>query len=260
MVGTFKADYSGKVVFVTGAGSGLSRETAKAFAAAGGTLVAADIDGDGARATIAAVKDAGGDGIAYDLDVTSRASVEDVIGDVVKRFGRLDCVFNGAGLGSRIGGTILDYEDEHWDQVMDVNLRGMFFCLRAQIRQMVAQGGGAIVNVASIGGERATPKAPAYIASKHGVIGLTRAVAIDHAVQNVRINAICPGFIGGTRMMDDFIDKDPEVRTAHMNTTIPIGRMGRGSDIAGVALWLCSDAAAYLVGETIFVDGGLRAK
>jgi NAD(P)-dependent dehydrogenase (short-subunit alcohol dehydrogenase family) len=254
---SFKADYSGKVVLVTGAASGISRTTALAYAAAGGTVLATDRDSEGAAATVDTIRATGGTAKSYTMDITCAKAVQATVDDAVARFGKIDCAFNGAAVGSPIGGTIADYDESDWDFVMNVNVRGMFLAMRAQVRQMLAQGHGNIVNVASIGGSRATPKAPAYIASKHAVIGLTRATALDHAGQGIRINAICPGYIGGTKMMDSFIDKDPEVRTAYMNSAIPIGRLGYTSEIANTALWLGSGAAAFVTGATIYVDGGL---
>lgn len=253
-------DYSGNIVLVTGAGSGISKAVAMAFADAGATVLAVDRNADAVTALAETIREQGGLAQSFAANISSSAEVDTLMTHIIQQFGRVDCAFNGAGVGSPIGGTIVDYEDDHWDQVMNVNLRGMFLCLRAEIRQMQKQGGGNIINVASIGGERATPKAPAYIASKHGVIGLTRATAIDHATENIRINAICPGYIGGTAMMDSFIEKDPEARTALMNSSIPIGRLGQTNDVAETALWLCSGAASFVTGATIFVDGGLSAK
>jgi len=258
--GKAQFDYSGSVVLVTGAGSGISKAVAIAFAEAGATVLAVDRNADTVAALAETIRNGSGSAQPITADISSSADVDKMVADAIKQFGRIDCAFNGAGVGSPIGGTIVDYEDDHWDQVMNVNLRGMFLCMRAEIRQMQKQGGGNIINVASIGGERATPKAPAYIASKHGVIGLTRATAIDHAAENIRVNAICPGYIGGTAMMDSFIEKDPEARTALMNSSIPIGRLGQTNDVAETALWLCSGAASFVTGATIFVDGGLSAK
>ena len=256
---SFAADYSGRVVLVTGAASGISRATAFAFAAAGANVLVVDRNGEGAAATAASIREREVQAEPYTVDVTSAAQIDTLVHDAVSRFGRIDCAFNGAGVGSPIGGTIAEYEEEHWDYVLNINLRGIFLCVRAEVRQMLAQGGGVIVNVASTGGMRATPKSPAYTTSKHGVIGLTRAVALDHAKQNIRINAICPGLIGGTPMMDNFVAIDPVVRTAHLQNSVPLGRLGKVDEIAATALWLCSDAASFVTGTTIAVDGGFMA-
>jgi NAD(P)-dependent dehydrogenase (short-subunit alcohol dehydrogenase family) len=258
--GSFRADFTGQVAFVTGAGSGISRAAALAFGAAGASVVAVDRNINGLEATVAAIRERGGHAQACRADIAVSSEVDAAVADAVSRLGRIDHAVNGAGIGSPIAGSIVAYSDADWDAVMAVNLTGMFFCLRAQLRQMLLQGSGTVVNLASYGGFRASPNAPAYITSKHGVIGLTRAVALDCAKQNIRVNAICPGYIGGTAMMDAFIDKDPEARTAAMGTMIPMGRLGHVDDIAGTVLWLCSDAARYVTGAAIIVDGGVTLR
>ncbi|HLY59020.1 MAG TPA: SDR family oxidoreductase [Stellaceae bacterium] len=258
--GSFRVDFTGQAAFITGAGGGISRAVALAFAASGASVFAVDRNLDGAAATAAAIRERGGEAEACRADVSVSREVDDAVAAAVRRFGRIDHAFNGAGIGSPIAGSIVDYSDADWDAVMGVNLRGMFFCLRAEIRQMLAQGGGGIVNVASYGGFRASPNAPAYITSKHGVVGLTRATALDCADKGIRINAICPGFIGGTAMMDAFIEKDPEVRLAAMSRMIPMSRLGEVDEVAGMALWLCSEAARYVTGAAMLVDGGVTLK
>jgi NAD(P)-dependent dehydrogenase (short-subunit alcohol dehydrogenase family) len=254
-------DFAGRTAFVTGGASGISRAVAIAFAHAGAQVFIVDRNGAGAEATANAIRDAGGHAVSHCADISKAAQVDAAVTQAEEQFGRVDMAFNGAAIGSPIAATIADYDEASWDAVLDVNLRGMFLCLRAQIRQMRKQGsGGSIVAAASIGGVRATPMSPAYIASKHAVIGLVRASALDHASDNIRVNAICPGFIGGTPMMDAFIEKDPAGRLAHINASVPWGRMGTVEEVADVVLWLNSDGARYITGTTLFADGGLTAR
>lgn len=251
-------DLKGKIALVTGAGSGIGRSSAIAFSAAGASVIAADRHEADVNETASIISDSGGIAFPLTCDISDTQQVDAMIAAVISRFGKLDCAFNNAGIGSPEAVTVADCSDAHWDSVMAVNLRGIFLCMRAEIRQMRQQGFGAIVNTASIGGLVGNPKAPAYIASKHGVIGLTKAAALDHAREGIRVNALCPGFTEGTGMMNQFIANAPE-RVAFLRDSQPMGRLGAAAEIAQAAVWLCSDAASFVTGAALTVDGGFTA-
>lgn len=236
-----------KVALVTGAGSGIGRATAEAFAARGYATVLADRDEAQGRTAAEAL---GADFIR--CDVADEASVDAMIAGVVARHGRIDAAFNAAGIDGDKAPTA-DCTPENWDRVMAVNLRGLWLCLRREIRQMLAQGGGAIVNCASSTGLIGTVMMPAYVASKHGIVGLTRASALEYARSNIRINAVCPGMID-TPMWQKAIS--PEL-TAQLLANDPAGRLGQPSEIAAAVLWLCDDSASFVTGQALAVDGGM---
>jgi NAD(P)-dependent dehydrogenase (short-subunit alcohol dehydrogenase family) len=236
-----------KVALVTGAGSGIGRATAEAFVARGYATVLADRDEAQGRAAAEAL---GADFIR--CDVADEASVDAMIAGVVARHGRIDAAFNAAGIDGDKAPTA-DCTPENWDRVMAVNLRGLWLCLRREIGQMLAQGGGAIVNCASSTGLIGTVMMPAYVASKHGIVGLTRASALEYARSNIRINAVCPGMID-TPMWQKAIT--PEL-TAQLLANDPAGRLGQPSEIAAAVLWLCDDSASFVTGQALAVDGGM---
>lgn len=248
----------GKIALVTGAGSGIGRSSAIAFADAGAAVIVVDRHATEAEHTASLIVGRGAEAISLVCDISHAQQVDEMVAAVVSRYGRLDCAFNNAGIGSPEAVTVAECSDAHWDAVMAVNLRGVFFCMRAEVRQMRKQGFGAIVNTASIGGLVGNPRAPAYIASKHGVIGLTRAAALDHGREGIRINALCPGFTEGTGMMNQFLANAPE-RVAFLRDSQPMGRLGTADEIAQAAVWLCSDAASFVNGATMTVDGGFTA-
>lgn len=249
----------GKVALITGAGGGIGRASALAFAEAGARLAVCDIDATRAEETAHLIQDKRGDAIAFGTDIRDGTSVDLLVVRTVEHFGRLDCAMNNAGIGSQAAVSLADCTDEHWDSVMAVNLRGLFICVRAEIRQMAKQGHGSIVNIASVGGLVGSAKAPAYVSSKHGAIGLTRAAALDHARDGIRINAVCPGYIEGTAMMASFIAKAPVERVEFLKTAQPMGRLGSTEEVAQAAIWLCSDLASFTTGAVLTVDGGFTA-
>ena len=247
-----EGQFAGQVALVTGGGSGIGRASCLAFARAGARVVVADVDAAGGEATARMVADAGGEGLFVRADVARPAEVEALVARAVERFGRLDCALNNAG----IEGEALpphEYPDDAWARVLAVNLTGVFLCLKHEVRQMLAQGGGAIVNVASIAGLRGAPRRPAYGASKHGVVGLTRSAALVYARAGIRVNAVCPGLTNPAMAV-----RNPEV-AAQAAERVPDGRMATPEEVAAAVLCLCSEAAAHVTGVALPVDGGATA-
>jgi NAD(P)-dependent dehydrogenase (short-subunit alcohol dehydrogenase family) len=245
---------SGKVAFVTGAASGIGRAAALAFAREGARVVAADVSEQSNNETACLIEAHGGQALAARCDVTRTEDVKAALDRTVAAFGRLDFAFNNAGIEPRTAAPTADYAEDEWNRIIDTNLRGVFLCMKYEIPLILEQGGGAIVNTSSGAGVIGIKGSPAYTAAKHGVIGLTRAAALDYAAQNIRINAICPGYID-TPMMGRFTGGTAEGR-AKVIAEEPVGRMGRPEEIAAAVIWLCSDAAAFMVGHAMVMDGG----
>lgn len=246
--------YTGKVAFVTGAASGIGRATALAFAREGASVVVTDVSEQSNQETARLIEKEGGRAIAVRCDVTQVKDVKAALAKAVEAFGRLDFAFNNAGIEPRRSAPTAEYEEEEWNRILDINLRGVFLCMKCEIPLILKQGGGAIVNTSSGAGIVGIKGSPAYTAAKHGVIGLTRAAALDYAAQNIRINVVCPGYID-TPMMDRFTGGTPEGR-AKVIAEEPVGRMGKPEEIAAAVLWLCSDSAAFMIGHAMVIDGG----
>ena len=245
---------AGKVAFVTGAASGIGRAAALAFAREGAGVVAADVSEHDNKETARMIEKQGWRAVAVRCDVTRAADVKTALAETVNVFGRLDFAFNNAGVEPRKSVPTADFEEEEWDRIVDTNLRGVFLCMKYEIPLILKQGGGAVVNTSSGAGVIGIKGSPAYTAAKHGVIGLTRAAALDYAAQNLRVNAVCPGYID-TPMMGRFTGGTPEGR-AKVIAEEPVGRMGQPEEIAAAVIWLCSDAAAFVVGHAMVLDGG----
>lgn len=252
-----RRSFEDKVVLVTGAATGIGRASAIAFAREGARLAIADIDDREARQTELLAIAEGAQVLRMRVDVADTAEVERMVGRTVERYGRLDCAFNNAGIAGTIA-PIADSTEENWDRVVGVNLKGVWACMKHELRQMLAQGGGAIVNTASVMGHVGSPLTPAYTASKHGVMGLTKSAAIAYAASGIRVNAVCPGYID-TQMIARAFEGRPEVRQMVI-AQHPVGRLGTPEEIAEAVLWLCSDAAAFVNGHGLAVDGGYLAR
>lgn len=249
-----KRDYSGKVAFVTGAASGIGRATALAFACDGANVVAADMCEHGNRETVRLIEEQGGRALAVRCNVTNSADVMAALAKTIETFGRLDFAFNNAGIEPKKPAPTADYDEDEWNRIIDVNLRGVFLCMKHEIPLILKQGGGAIVNTSSGAGVIGIKGSPAYTAAKHGLLGLTKAAALDYAAQNIRINAVCPGYID-TPMMHRFTGGTAEGRAKVIGEE-PVGRMGKPEEIAAAVVWLCSEAAAFMVGHAMVIDGG----
>jgi NAD(P)-dependent dehydrogenase (short-subunit alcohol dehydrogenase family) len=247
-------DYQGKVALVTGAASGMGLATAHAFAEAGAAIALADYREDLVQAEATKLAEQGFKALAVRCDVSDDAQVEAMVERTVTEFGRLDAAFNNAGVMAKIAYTAESTRDE-WDRVIDINLRGVWSCMKYELRQMVRQGSGAIVNNASVGALTGNPGIGSYIASKHGVVGLTRTAALEYAKQGIRVNAVNPGLID-TQIARDVVAGN-EAAYNDIAKNVPIGRAGSPEEIASVVLWLCSPGASYVVGHALTVDGGM---
>jgi NAD(P)-dependent dehydrogenase (short-subunit alcohol dehydrogenase family) len=246
-----------KVALITGGGSGIGRATALAFAREGAKVVVADIVVEGGEETVRQIKAAGGEAIFVKTDVAKGAEVVALIKKTVETYGRLDCAFNNAGIEGTIALTAESSED-NWDRVIAVNLKGVWLCLKHEIPQMLKQGGGAIVNTASVAGLVGGAGASAYVASKHGVNGLTKTAALEYAKHGIRVNAVCPGVIR-TPMLERAFASNLQLMEA-MAAMEPIGRMAAPEEVAEAVVWLCSDAASFVTGLPMAVDGGWVAQ
>ncbi len=243
----------GKVALVTGGGSGIGKATAILFAEEGARVVVADIVPAGGEDTVRSIKENGGEAIFVKTDVTRSTEVSALVDKAVGAFGRLDCAFNNSGITGK-GGPIADASEESWDHVINTNLKGIWLCLKYELKYMAGHGGGAIVNTSSIGGVLGFAGNASYIASKHAIIGLTKAAMLEYARFNIRVNAVCPGTIR-TPLTEPMMARNPESLN-NMQKRIPIGRVGMPEDIAKVVVWLCSDAAGYVGGHALVADGG----
>jgi NAD(P)-dependent dehydrogenase (short-subunit alcohol dehydrogenase family) len=247
-------DFSGKVALVTGAAAGMGLATARAFAQAGAAVVLADFQETAVKEAAENLVAAGFKALAVRCDVSDDAQVAAMVERTVDEFGRLDAAFNNAGVMARIAPTAESTREE-WERVIGINLRGVWSCMKHELRQMERQGGGAIVNNASVGALTGNPGIGSYIASKHGVIGLTRTAALEYIKKGIRVNAVNPGLID-TQIGHDVFKGNEQVY-AEAAKSVPIGRAGRPEEIASAVLWLCSPAATYVVGHGLTVDGGM---
>ena len=248
----------GKSALITGGGGGIGRATALAFAREGARVAVADVAEEAARETVALVNAAGGQAISLSGDVSRDADVRAMIDAVVGTYRRLDCAFNNAGIAGWHVDAILkktaEWSEEAFDRMIAVNLRGVWLCMRHELPQMQAQGGGAIVNTGSIAGLVGLPNSSAYVAAKHGVVGLTKTAALEYAEANIRVNAVCPGYI-----KTPMTEPSMRLRGEAILAQTPLKRMGNPEEIAEMVVWLCSERASYVSGAAYNVDGGWMA-
>ena len=245
----------GKVALVTGGASGLGAATARLLSTKGAKVVVADMNAQGGQETVSKIKESGGESILVHADVSNATDVEAMVSDTVEAFGRLDFAHNNAGIpGQGRGGPTHEYSEASWDRVIDINLKGVWLCMKYEIPQMLEQGGGAIVNTASVAGLVGQRNGGAYVASKHGVVGITKTAALEYAQLGIRVNCVCPGFIE-TPMSAISLERRMQMVAAE-----PIGRVGIPVEIAEAVVWLCSDAASFVTGHTMTVDGGYIAQ
>jgi NAD(P)-dependent dehydrogenase (short-subunit alcohol dehydrogenase family) len=248
----------GKSALITGGGGGIGRATALAFAREGARVAVADLMAEAARETVAQVNASGGQAISLSGDVSRDADVRAMIDAVVGTYGRLDCAFNNAGIAGWQVDAILkktaEWSEEAFDRMIAVNLKGVWLCMRHELPQMQAQGGGAIVNTGSIAGLVGLPNSSAYVAAKHGVLGLTKTAALEYAEANIRVNAVCPGYI-----RTPMTEPSMQLRGAAILAQTPLKRMGNPEEIAEMVVWLCSERASYVSGAAYNVDGGWMA-
>lgn len=256
MPGDMDGNFARKVAFVTGAGSGIGRAAALAFAREGASVAVADVSERGNQESARMIEEFGGRALAVTCDVTRTEDVKAALDKAVEAFGRLDFAFNNAGSEQPIMATA-DLSEQEWDRFVDINLRGVFLCMKHEIPLMLRNGGGVIVNTSSGAGVKGFKGQAAYAAAKHGVIGLTKSAALDYASQNIRINAVCPGIIE-TSMMDRFTGGTAEGRE-RVIAQEPVRRMGKPDEIASAVVWLCSDPAAFVIGHAMVIDGGQTA-
>jgi NAD(P)-dependent dehydrogenase (short-subunit alcohol dehydrogenase family) len=260
---TSSKQFDGKVALVTGAASGIGRTTAIAFAEAGASVVVADVLVEKGQAVVEAIRNSGGVAAFVKCDIMSEDDIANMVAETVRIFGRLDCAYNNAGFGGALFAPLADIPNDQWERTINIDLRGVWLCMKYEIRQMLKQGGGMIVNCASSVGLVGYQNLASYVAAKHGVVGLTKAAALDYATQNIRINAVCPCTIFTETSDATKAAMDPEVWKKLEDEIValqPIGRAGKPEEIAAAVLWLCSPGASLMLGHALAVDGGLTAR
>jgi NAD(P)-dependent dehydrogenase (short-subunit alcohol dehydrogenase family) len=245
-------DLNNKVAIVTGGTSGIGRDAAVLFAEAGAKVVVAGRRETEGKETVDMIRAKGGDGLFVKADVSKSADVQALVKKTVDKFGRLDTAFNNAGVeGSWM--PMVDLPEEEWDRVLDINLKGVFLCMKYEVPEMIKAGGGTIVNMSSVAGLMGTPAAAPYGASKHGVIGLTRTAALEYAKQKIRVNAVCPAVIESP--MENRLFGEPEAHKFAVSMH-PLGRIGTPREVAEAVLWMCSEKSSFMTGHYMVIDGG----
>jgi NAD(P)-dependent dehydrogenase (short-subunit alcohol dehydrogenase family) len=245
---------TGRVALVTGAGMGIGRAIALAFAQEGASVMVVDVNAEAGKGTVEVIEKSGSKALFVRCDVSKGEEVKTMVGTTVKEFGRLDYACNNAGIHNPLPESLTEVDETMWDRIIEVNLKGVMFCMKHEVPSMLKQGSGVIVNIASLAGLSCEPGSYAYTASKHGVVGLTKTAAFEYAKAGLRINAVCPAVIE-TPML---VTAPAEVRQALLSKH-PIGRFGKPEEIAAAVIWLCSDLSAFVTGTTIVLDGGASA-
>ena len=247
----------GKVVLVTGGASGIGRASSLLFSKKGAKVIVADIDTAGGEETVERIKRTGNKASFIEADIANKTDVKNMIDKIVIQYGRLNCAFNNAGIEEKSTSTT-EITEEIWEKTIRVNLKGTWLCMKYEISQMIKQGGGAIVNTSSIYGHVGVECYPAYVASKHGIMGLTRVAAIEYANKNIRVNSLCPGAIY-TPVLERCISENPDFEAERI-TRYPLGRLGKPEEIAEAAAWLLSDVSSFVTGQGMMLDGGYTAR
>ena len=247
------SQFTGKVALVTGGSTGMGRAAALAFAREGANIVVADTNIQDGEETARRIKGTGIEALFVPTDVSQATAVETLINTTIATYGRLDYAFNNAGINEEHG-PLTDCTEAQWDRIISINLKGIWLCMKYEIPHMLKLGKGSIVNTASVVGLTGGRGFPAYVASKHGIIGLTKATALDYGKDGIRVNAVCPGTIY-TPMYERRVGNDPET-TARIISEIPLRRLGQPEDIAEAVIWLCSDASSFVTGHALVIDGG----
>lgn len=248
--------FDGKVAVVTGGGSGIGQAACYLYAREGAKVVVSDIDETGGNETCRAIQEMKGDAIFVRADVSNPSDCQAMVDSTLEKYGRLDIAFNNAGIGGEASRTA-DYSIEGWQKVIEINLSGVFYCMKYEIPALLKSGGGAIVNMASILGQVGFESSPAYVAAKHGVVGLTGTAAVEYSKQGIRINSVGPGFIR-TPLISG-LEQNDEIRD-HLISLHPIGRLGEAEEVAELVIWLSSEKASYVVGAYYPIDGGYLAR
>ena len=253
------SEMMGKVALVTGGSTGIGRAAALAFASRGArVVVVADKALEDGESTVRGIKKLGGEGKFVQTDVSRSSEVESMVDIVVETYGRLDFAFNNAGI-EAVQKPIDEYPEDVWNNVLNVNLTGVWLCMKYEIRQMLKNGGGALVNNASILGISGYPNGSPYVAAKHGVVGITKSVALEYATRGIRINAVCPGFIETDLVQRSGMKENDELY-ATVKALHPMNRLGTAEEVAKATIWLCSDDASFVTGHSLFIDGGYLAR
>ena len=247
-----------KVALITGAASGIGRAAAIAFAREGAKVVVSDVDQAGGEETVRIIEDSHGQALWVAADVSNSGQVQELVERTTAAYGRLDCAFNNAGITVNRRTPMVDLTEAEWDRLIGVNLKGVWLCLKYEIPQMIKTGGGTIVNTSSTAGLVGSRGLASYVASKHGVAGLTKAAALEHSQDGIRVNAVCPGPI--RTPLTEGVMAANEGAEARYTSRAPMGRMGLPEEVAEAVVWLCSDAASFVTGHTMAVDGGVVAE
>jgi len=245
--------FQDNVVLVTGGGSGIGKTSALSFSKEGAKVIVADRDDVGGEETVDEIKTLGGHALFVKTDVGEKAEVDVLFHTIARHYGRLDCALNNAGIEGNMAPTA-ECTETNWDRIININLKGVWLCMKEEIQLMLNQKKGAIVNTSSVAGVIGVKNLPAYVASKHGVIGLTKGAAMEYAKAGIRINAVCPGFIKGA-MVDRLTGGDAKIESQFLEK-YPMGRMGESQEVADAVLWLCTDMASFVTGHALTVDGG----
>jgi NAD(P)-dependent dehydrogenase (short-subunit alcohol dehydrogenase family) len=249
-------NFDNKVVMITGAGSGLGKDAAITFAQLGASVVISDINENGGNEVVEIIKKEGGEAFFIKADVSNKADVQNLVKGTIDKYSKLDIAINNAGIGGPFK-PMHEYEDEDWDRVVGINQNGVFYCMREELKVMVPQKNGVIINISSIAGLRSMGNGSAYVASKHAVIGLTKSAALEYARLNIRVNAVCPVFTL-TPLVDQLFDLGPDMEKKLLQG-IPMRRYGQPADITNAILWLAEDSSSFVTGLSLPIDGGMMA-